>query len=431
MATINYYVKGKKNPSPIYLRLAEGKAIDLWEKTGVYVNPDYWEVQKQQVRKVLDVANRDEINSNLKKLESFVNDEFNSAYMNGGIINKIWLTNTVKKFFNRPKEEDKLVNHDRNIYLTDYAQYWIDNKAKHHKVSSSKYMDSTTISHYQQVVDNIVKFQGKNKILLKDITSELLDRFSNFLSITEGYAHATTKRKINRLKFFCERADSDNLEVNKNFKNTVFVAKEATKYKQPYLNEDEILKIYKHDFSYNDTLDNVRDNLIIGLWTSLRVSDYLTRLSVSNINDGFIEITPSKTQEYGINVSIPIHWMVQKILDKRNGQLPSKISEQKFNHYIKIIAQIAELDNEMVGGIVEVNEKTKKARKVIGVYKKYLLITSHVARRSFVTNLIGKIPNNDLMKICGWTNERQMLEYVKTTNRESANVLKKYWEKQT
>lgn len=70
MATVNYHLKGKKNPSPIYIRVAEGKSLDLWEKTGIYVNPEFWEHKKQQVRKVLDVSNRDEINANLKSLKS-------------------------------------------------------------------------------------------------------------------------------------------------------------------------------------------------------------------------------------------------------------------------------------------------------------------------------------------------------------------------
>lgn len=429
MATINFYLKGKKNPSPIYIRVAEGKSIDLWEKVGVYVNPDFWDQKKQQLKKFSEVNNLDEINITIKKLEIFIFEEFNSAYITGQVINKIWLAERIKAFFNRPKEEKNLVNLDRNIYLSDYAQYWINNKAKSHKVSASKYMDSTTVAHYQQVVDNIKEFEGRDKIMLRHVDSDIMDSFSNFLTQDQEYATATAKRKIGRFKFFCERAEVDNLEVNKNFKNTVFVSSEKIEYKQPYLNEYEINRIYKHDFSYDFDLDNARDNLVIGLWTGLRVSDFLRRLNISNIQEDYIEIKPDKTRAYGTKVSIPIHWMVQRILDKRNGQLPEKISEQKFNDYIKIIGQIVELDEKIVGGVMHTDPVSKKSRKVIGEYKKYLLITSHICRRSFATNLIGKIPNNDIMKICGWTNEKQFLEYNKQTNRDSANVLKEYWNK--
>ncbi|MGE4347921.1 MAG: hypothetical protein AB7D46_11000 [Flavobacteriaceae bacterium] len=82
----------------------------------------------------------------------------------------------------------------------------------------------------------------------------------------------------------------------------------------------------------------------------------------------------------------------------------------------------------MIGGIIEVDKKTKIKRKKIGVYKKHQLITSHICRRSFATNLIGKVPNQVIMDVAGWSNEAQMFAYNKQTNRESAIKLKEYWE---
>lgn len=429
MATVNFRLQGKSNPTPIYVRFRNGNKIDIEAKTGLFIQPKFWDQAKQRVRNVIDVPNRMEINEKLANLDVFLFTQYNSDYSAGTIFNKSWLEDLISKFFNRPKMEVKLKNEGKNIYLSDYAQYWINEKAPTHKVAADRYMDKTTIGHYQQVIDNIKTFEGNKKILLKNITSEIMDSFSSFLTKTEGYSSITAERKISRLKFFCERAEEDNLEVNKNYQMKVFVSKEKTKYKHPYLSEDEISRIYKYDFSYNATLDNVRDNLIIGLWTGLRVSDFLKRLHISNFEDGFIEIVPEKTEGYDINVSIPVHWMVKEILQKRKGKLPPKISEPKFNNYIKDIGQIVEIDNEMIGGIVMVDEKTKKKRKVIGLYKKYLLITSHICRRSFATNLFGKVPNKVIMDVAGWKSERQMLDYIKKTNRESALVLKEYWEK--
>lgn len=426
MATINFYLKGKKNPSPIYIRVAEGKSIDLWEKVGVYVNPDFWDQKKQQLKKFSEVNNLDEINITIKKLEIFIFEEFNSAYITGQVINKIWLAERIKAFFNRPKEEKNLVNLDRNIYLSDYAQYWINNKAKSHKVSASKYMDSTTVAHYQQVVDNIKEFEGRDKIMLRHVDSDVMDSFSNFLTQDQEYATATAKRKIGRFKFFCERAEVDNLEVNKNFKNTVFIKEQEIEYKQPYLNEDEINKIFKFKLVPNCPMDHVRDNLIIGLWSSLRVSDFLTRLSVSNIENGFIRIKTMKTKTF---VNIPIHHQVAYILNKRNGSLPDKISEQHFNEQIKILARIVGIDDLMIGGVVKVDKKTKTKRKVIDTYKKWELMTSHVCRRSFCTNLFGKVDDSVIMSVAGWKSKDQMYAYNKTTNMDSANILKEYWNK--
>ena len=174
-------------------------------------------------------------------------------------------------------------------------------------------------------------------------------------------------------------------------------------------------------------MDNIRDNFVVGLWSGLRISDFLTRLDILNIQDGFIKI---KTKKTSTKVAIPIHSQVAAILKKRNGKLPSKISEQKFNDKIKIIAQLCDIDEEMIGGVVQVDDKTKVKRKVIGSYKKYELVTSHICRRSFATNLFGKIPNKVLIDICGWSNEEMLFNYNKTTNMESAIVLQKHWENQ-
>jgi hypothetical protein len=46
------------------------------------------------------------------------------------------------------------------------------------------------------------------------------------------------------------------------------------------------------------------------------------------------------------------------------------------------------------------------------------------------TNLLGKVENKVIMDVCGWTNEKQMLDYNKATNRESAIKLQTHWEEQ-
>ena len=81
----------------------------------------------------------------------------------------------------------------------------------------------------------------------------------------------------------------------------------------------------------------------------------------------------------------------------------------------------------MIGGLMKVDPKSGTKRKVIGTYKKYQLISTHSCRRSFATNFIGKIPNQDIIKILGWSSEAMLNKYNKTTNKESADKLKAVW----
>lgn len=428
MATVKLSLRGTKNPSNLYIRFINGTQIDFKVPIGIFVNPVHWDSKNQKIRNVIEIENRDEINSRLNKLKIYCLDQFNIAFSDGKIINKFWFENVIKTFFNRPKDENKKSNLDYKIYLTDFAKNWMETKANKHKVSANKFMDETTKNHYKKAIEFLKEFEGKNKIIMNEVTTDRLDEFSIFLTDNKDYSKEYVKRMLSRVRFFFARAEDENIPVSKQYRNTIFIAEDKNKdYKDPYLNEDEINRIFKYDFSFNETFDNVRDNLIIGLWTGLRISDFLTRLNVSNIKGDFIEIKTKKTKTW---VSIPVHSQVRFILNKRKGELPNKISDQKFNKYIKLIGQACDIDEIVYGGLTIKDEKTEVTRKVFGKYKKYELITSHICRKSFATNLFGKVSNADICNICGWATEEMMLHYIKQTNRESAIKVKEHWDNQ-
>jgi integrase len=222
-------------------------------------------------------------------------------------------------------------------------------------------------------------------------------------------------------------ADKKGIEINKEIKLRGFYTP-TNKTKDIYLNEDEINKIFNHKFN-SDYLDNARDWFIIGLRTGLRISDFL-KLNKKNIVDGFIEKNTLKTD---FPVIIPIHEQVQFVLDKRKGKFPREISDQKFNDYIKKVCEEVGINEEVEGAkmdevVIRKNgEKETIFRKKTGIYKKYELVTSHICRRSFATNLYGKIDTLTIMKITGHQTESQFLSYIKVTPKEYAEKLKSYW----
>lgn len=60
------------------------------------------------------------------------------------------------------------------------------------------------------------------------------------------------------------------------------------------------------------------------------------------------------------------------------------------------------------------------------MYKKHELVRSHICKRSFATNLYGKIDTLTIMKITGHKTEAQFLSYIKITPKEYAEKLKAY-----
>jgi integrase len=239
--------------------------------------------------------------------------------------------------------------------------------------------------------------------------------------LSDNYSIQTTKRQATRFKFFLNRAENMNLEVNKNYKEPIKISQENEEVKEIYLNEKEIESIYNLDYSENLMLDNIRDNFIIGLCTGLRVSDFNNNLSQTNFIDGFIEI---KTKKTGSIVAIPLHKYVVEILKKRNGNLPKKVNDVQFNESIKTVCQDAKINEKCIGYLFDAKAKRNK----LGEHEKYLLVSSHICRRSFATNLFGKVPNYVIQAVGGWSTETMMLHYIKKSNREQAEELKKYWD---
>ena len=422
MATINYYLRGTKKVKKLHCRFLNSRSIDVWTSLNIFIDEKNWDKKNQKIKNVLEIRNRNKINKNLALLKINLLDEFNDSFMNGEIIDKQWVDKKIADQFGRPKDEQNNKNLDHTIYYTDYAYWWLENKSKSWLTSSTSYMNDRSKMQYASFNELVKRYEGKTKIKFQDISGDLLSKFVQFLS-DDGYSPKTIQRHINRFRFFCARASEDNLKINNGYKKKVFAPK-VSSIKYPYLNTNEIQQIYNLDLSDNDALDNVRDNLIIACYTCLRISDFNTRLDLSNFIDDYIEITTAKTNT---SIVVPVHKFVKKILIKRNGNLPKKTSDKNFNEKVKEICRLADLTKPMKGRLFNSNLK----RKVTGNYPKYELVSSHIGRRSFVTNLYGKLSNSDLIQLGGWSTEAMMLKYIQKSNRDSAIALKNHWEKTT
>src|SRR5690606_6005738 len=290
----------------------------------------------QKIKRVSEVPNHEELNQSLIDLKNKLFAEFNNGIITGQNFTKNWFDNVINKFFNLSLSTK---NSYEKIFFTDWCDYWIENIAPNYKITSGEYISESTLKHYRSFINVFKKFQVNDKVTLKNITEELLDQFGEYLIIDQKYGYDHSKRLIKRLQFFCRQAELRDIAVNPQFESKVVLSKETKKdCVDPYLSPDEIDQIFNLDLSHDPKLDNARDNLIISVWTGLRVSDFL-RLNINNIQEGNIEI--QSTQKTGIGVIIPIHPMVQTILDKRNGNLPRTISDQRYNDYIKDVTKLA------------------------------------------------------------------------------------------
>jgi len=415
MSTINYLIKGKKNFTNILIRFKNGRKFDYSSSTELKVEPKQWSIAKQKVKVIAGDKTADKINNHLTKLKKHVLDNFNLDNATGVFIDKQWLNKTIAEYFNRPLNEEKL----DEIYFVEFVKTFIKKAPFKLIKGKNKPVSASTITKYNSLQKKLEDFEKHTKTTIKftDLDLKFYESFVQFLKVEQNISTNTVGKYISTLKAIAREALLQGLPVHSEINHPNFFAP-TEKTKDIYLTDDEVNSIYNKDFSDDERLDNTRDLFIIGLRTGLRVSDFL-RLTDKNFKNGFIEI---ETQKTGQEVVIPMHQQIKEILEKNNG-FPRTLSDQKFNKNIKDVCEAAEINEMVEGG--KIDKETN--RKILGTFPKFELVTSHICRRSFASNLYGKIPNMTIMAITGHKTEVQFLKYIKITPKENAEKLKEFW----
>lgn len=421
MATVKLLVRGSRNPSKIHIRFINGRALDLQCPTGILVDPLHWDNSIGNFRKISSIPDRQGRSVGFEKLKLYIIEEYNRLYMEGGVADRSWLSDCVGRYYKRPRCSDGLGPKAHFVYFSDFVKWWIENKAPTWKTGKNKYLHIRGVRQYGSFLQLWTSFEkGSGKYRICDIGKGVLGDFVSYMEDIGGYAESTVKRHLGRARFFIGRAESEGIGTARDHGDRVFVSKDE-EIIDPVLDENEIQNVFDLDLSHSQRMENIRDNAIIGLWTGLRISDFNHHLDVSNIDGDFIKIKTEKTNTW---VVIPVHPHIRSILAKRGGAFPVKYPDSYFNEDIKEICRMAGMDRVMRGRLFD----PEKKRGVVGDYPKYKLISSHFCRRSFTTNLYGKVPDMDLAHLGGWSGIDMMLHYVKKTKVQAAENLRLHWE---
>ncbi|MFN4199466.1 MAG: tyrosine-type recombinase/integrase, partial [Flavobacterium sp.] len=396
----------------------DSKRIDQKTKTGISVLIDDWSENKQRLKPKATAKDKDFFNHQLDQIERFVFDKYNLDYNSKKFISDKWLKETIEKYFGRVTEDKK-----HEAYFIDWIEIFV--KDAHKRMHNGKPITERTIKNYTTTLNKLKAFEKhqKHRYRIEEIDLNFHRDFVHYCNTIENLNNNSIGSLITRIKTFCSNIELDGYPINPKYKHREFNTP-SNETHDIYLNEDEINKIAAFDFSDSEYLDNARDLFIIGLRTGLRVSDFL-QIGKENVIDNIINITTKKTNQ---NLYIPIHPQFKEILNKRNGKFPRQITDQNFNAYIKKICKKVGLNNLTYGS--KMNPKTK--RKELNIYPKYELVSSHVCRRSFVTNLfLSNLDNSIIMKATGHKNELQLLKYVKLNQEEHLQKISEQWEKQS
>lgn len=410
---IGYRLKGTKEYKKIYVRLYHNQ-LDLDVSTNLVSSVSNWDSLQELYRR------NKEANAKLLKLKMEIENRFNTDYSDGTVLNSEWLKNIVSEVFLRPNKEEKMINHAYTLYIEDFGAWWIKNKSDLWINANSKPLDNKAKSQKTKALEQFAEFQKpfEKKIKLSEFTEQEIRGFYHFL-IGKNYLPATAKKTLSDIKFLCKRAKELKFSVCLDFESKISFADNSTKVEDVYLNEQEIALIFNHDFSDSESMDIIRDNFILSLWTGMRISD-LRKLGSDNLINGIIENINQKTKTL---VQVPLHPHVKSILSKRFGSLPPKVGKDEYNTQIKEICRLCGIDKPVLGRVFDADTE----RKVLSYYPKYKLVSSHTARRSFGTNLSKVLSVKAVAKLGGWKSEKMAEHYNKETNAEIVEFLKNHW----
>ena len=402
MATINYFLKGKSNPTKIYIRLKHGIDYDLKTPTNYYINSDDWSKVKGQPKNQKSENNK-VISFGLEELKTKVFESINN-FTPDEKPTLDWLKNII----NPPKEKKE--EETFNSLLKVYNNY----------IESKK--DSVSINSYKKFITNrnlLLKFEKyrKKEILINEIGINFKTELTEYCKKNK-YAINTIARLFKEIKSVCFFAEHFGITLNPQIRK---ISVKTEKVNHIYLTLDELKQIKQCNLP--NYLDNARDWLIVSCFTGQRVSDFL-KFDSSMIREEngtrFLEFTQQKT---GKLMSIPLHPEVEEILNKRNGQFPRSISDQRYNEYIKEVCKKAEINNVVTGS----KNNPEINRKLTGKFEKWELVTSHIGRRSLATNFYGNVPTSILKSITGHSSEQQFLRYIGKAENEQSKQIANYW----
>ena len=348
---VNFILKGKNNPTNIICRFKPTQENDFVCATGLWIKREDWNDTKQEVRQKANTTNKDLINSKLKELDGKILDKWVLDNLNKENISRNWLKDTIYNFFGK-----STANEQYKIYFIDWIIKFIDEAPK--RLYKGKQLSSKTIQQYVVTLKKLQAYERANsKLRFEGIDLRFHRDFVNYCRTVDRLGDNSISGHIKNIKMWCKNIEIDGLPINSQFKHSEFSAIK-TETKDVYLTEGEINKVFAHDFKTDIRLSNARNHFIFGLRTGLRVSDFL-KLEDKHINEKYITITTQKTKQ---KVVIPIHKQVKFIIESNNNELPTPLSDQNFNEYVKEVCKAVGITEKVEGAKITkiiLKEKTE------------------------------------------------------------------------
>ncbi|MFP3598217.1 phage integrase SAM-like domain-containing protein [Chryseobacterium sp. SIMBA_029] len=384
--------------------IVRAEGVRIRKNVGASVLEKYWDGSRVKPNAKRETSNNYQfINDKLQNTEEKINDIFFFFRANKLEFSKELF---LKKFDSG--EEIKAISFD---FFTCFEEF----------IEIGKLSKAYNTTKSQNTVKNFLKeFKNEKGYLIEfdSINDHFFEELSRYCIVERQIKNNYFAKIVAVLKTMLRWSIKKGYHEKRTFENFKALEHDVDII---YLTFEELMKLYEKEFA-NDRLSHVRDFYCMGCFTGLRFSD-LSKLHLANISEDHIVLSIQKTKTQ--NHAIKMNKYVKSILSRYKGTiyepLPS-ISQQKFNDYIKECCEEAEINtlttiNWFVG--------SKKVSKTV---PKFELITSHTARKTFITNslLLGMEPKA-IKKIANIKKDAVLDKYMKVTEAFTDDQMDKAW----
>ena len=413
MATINFLYRSKKDTAPLTIRLLyrhEGKDFVFGVRSELLIERDYWSKVHNAPTRDVKIKNKQTlINTELNKIETYVLEEVKSYGLDR--LNKKILAGIVKRYYN---PEEKKVDQD---VLTERIKIIIETADLKENDTGGLGLSKNRVKAYGQLLRVVEEFQGDKIYKIKDVNLRFALDFKNYLLKNKRYGSVTAMKYLSDVKTVCFEAERLGVEVSPQLR---FIKRKTIKNEFIlFLTREEIEKVKSTHFEEH-YLKNAKKWLLLGVSVGQRGGDLLDLTKENFITRGGLSLIELKQKKTGKQITIPVLEETEEI--KRSG-LPHKISTQKLNNYIKEVCKRSGIDEPTEG--LKMNPSTLRKEK--GTFPKWELVSTHICRRTFASNLYGELPTPLIMSITGHSTEKMLLSYIGKTSMDYAQQIADFY----
>lgn len=315
-----YLLKNRSNKSgesPIYCRITvNGKRTEL--STGIFTTSSKWSKGK--------IKGSETENSLLDKITNSLNEIKNKFVFN----NLEFTAESIKQAY----------LYKSPILPCITVQQLFDEFFESEKKRINK--QSETLTYYKRRIKPFLAFLAEKKskgIAITEIKPRLADELTDWLLITKNYNpnYALKIIQISKMMF--------NFALKKQYVTMNPFAFVKIKGKQKpliVLSKEELNSIMNHKFAIV-RLQQVADLFLLQCFTGMAYVDIMNFDKKTHLQNDFICINRQKSETESL---IPVLPQTRSLLEKYAYQIP-KISNQKYNSYIKEVAEIVGIEKPL------------------------------------------------------------------------------------